>query len=206
MKKRTTGCILFFSFLFIFYQLSHAEASNVQKSIAEKIIRFHVIANSDSEQDQALKLEVKNAVVTYTSDLLKDSRSIDETRQILLEAKKDILQIAQQVIEQNGFTYTVSASLTKCYFPAKSYGEATFPPGEYEAFRIIIGKGEGKNWWCLMYPPLCFLDISYGILPEESKEMLHSSLDTSEYNAIMNHKTKVKFRFRYLKFLNGLFD
>ena len=85
----------------------------------------------------------------------------------------------------------------------KSYADVTFPPGEYEAFRIDIGDAEGRNWWCVLYPPLCFVDAVYGELPKESKEQLKNVLTDDEYNAIT--KVRYKYRFKYLTFLNGLF-
>ena len=85
----------------------------------------------------------------------------------------------------------------------KSYADVTFPPGEYEAFRIDIGDAEGRNWWCVLYPPLCFVDAVYGELPKESKEQLKNVLTDDEYNSIT--KVRYKYRFKYLTFLNGLF-
>lgn len=179
--------------------------SALQKGIADKIVRFHVIANSDSEEDQALKLEVKKAVVTYTSELLSDSHSTEETQQLLTDNTDNIVAIAQKVIAENGYDYTVSAELKDTYFPTKSYGNYTFPPGTYRAYQIKIGEAKGQNWWCVLYPPLCFIDISHGIVGEESEEMLRETLTTDEFDAISGKGT-VTYRFKYLTFLNDLLD
>ena len=99
--------------------------------------------------------------------------------------------------------YDVAVYFENSYFPMKSYGDVTFPPGEYEAFRIDIGAHDGKNWWCVLYPPLCFVDTSYGVLPDTSKDTLKNILTEDEYNAITN--TRVEYRCKYLTFLNCLF-
>lgn len=186
----------------------NAKASEIQEDIANKIIRFHVIANSDSTEDQNLKLAVKEAVITYMSPLLADSKDINETRSILEENTNNIIAIAQDIISQNGYSYTVTAYLTKSYFPVKSYGDVTFPSGEYEAYKIEIGDSLGKNWWCVMYPPLCFIDASHGVLPDSSKQTLQTILNQEEYDEITinNYSEKnILYRFKYLTFLNKYF-
>lgn len=178
--------------------------SDIQKGIAESIIRFHVRANSDSDSDQQLKLEVKNKVITYLKPLLAESESIAESRQILENHRQDIKELADSTLKELGSGQTTNVYFERCYFPMKSYGDVTFPPGEYEAFRIDIGESCGKNWWCVLYPPLCFVDATYGVLPEDSKETLENILTDDEYNAIT--KTQCKYRFKYLTFLNFLFE
>lgn len=177
----------------------------LQSAIAEKIVRFHVIANSDSDEDQALKLKVKEAVVNYTKPLLENSNSIEESESILDAEAENIKNIALAVIAENGYDYPVTAALTNTYFPTKAYGSYTFPPGMYRAFEIKIGKAQGKNWWCVLYPPLCFIDISHGVVDENSENRLKETLTTEEFNAISGDG-EVVFRFKYLKFLNKFVD
>lgn len=178
--------------------------SNIQKGIADSIIRFHVRANSDSDSDQQLKLEVKNKVITYLKPILAESKSINESRQILENHQQDIKELADSTLRELGSNQTTNVYFERCYFPMKSYGDVTFPPGEYEAFRIDIGESCGKNWWCVLYPPLCFVDATYGVLPEDSKEILENILTDDEYNSIT--KTQCKYGFKYLTFLNFLFE
>ena len=180
------------------------DMATLQSGIADKIVRFHVIANSDSEEDQALKLKVKEAVVAYTKPLLADSADISESRQLLLDNQEDIRTLAQQVITENGYDYPVHVELTNTYFPTKSYGSYTFPPGLYEAFEVKIGNAAGRNWWCVLYPPLCFIDISHGVVDEQSEDLLKETLTTEEFNAV-SENAQVVYRFKYLKFLNKLF-
>ncbi|MEG0308166.1 MAG: stage II sporulation protein R [Clostridium sp.] len=157
------------------------------EEISNKLIRFHVIANSDNEEDQSLKLKVRDKVLEYVQPLLKDSKDIEQSREILREENGKILAIANKVIENNGYNYTVDSTLTKEYFPIKTYGNITLPQGEYEAYRIIIGTGEGQNWWCVMFPPICFVDITKGdIAYEETEEEMKRVLEDDEYNMVNN--------------------
>ncbi len=172
----------------------------LQQGISKEIIRFHVRANSDSDEDQTLKLKVKAAVVDYLTPLLEDSSSLDETREILEEQQDNIYALSINTLRENGCDMDVKVYFEHCYFPVKSYGDVTFPPGEYEAFRIDIGESAGKNWWCVLYPPLCFVDTVYGVVPDESKDKLKNVLNEEEYHAVTN--TEYKFRFKYLTFLN----
>lgn len=178
------------------------EMERLQQGIAEAVIRFHVRANSDSEEDQQLKLKVKEAVVEYLADTLEEAGTIEEAR-ILIEAEIDnIISVAQAVISLEDKEYTVEAYFSEEYFPIKCYGDVTLPAGVYEAFRVDIGKAEGKNWWCVLFPKLCFVDVCYGTVPEESKESLELVLDEDEYELITGGD--VDYEFRIFKFLNKL--
>lgn len=175
----------------------------LQSRLAKELIRFHVRANSDSEEDQSLKIKVKTAVVNYLEPLLATSSSVEESRQILEDNQAAIKSVAAKIVADNEYNYDIAVYFENSYFPMKSYGDITLPPGEYEAFRVDIGEAEGKNWWCVLYPPLCFVDATTGVLPDSSKEQLKNVLSEDEYNAITNYE--VKFEFKYLKFLNALF-
>jgi stage II sporulation protein R len=176
---------------------------SLQQKLAGSVIRFHVRANSDTESDQILKMQVKAAVVEMVEPLLENSANVDESREILAENKEAIKMCAVETLAQNGCFDEVSVYFERTYFPAKTYGDVTFPPGEYEAFRIDIGEAQGQNWWCVLYPPLCFVDSAFGVLPEESKQELKNILTEYEYNAITE---KGNYRFKYLKFLNFIFE
>ncbi|MDO5517521.1 MAG: stage II sporulation protein R [Clostridium sp.] len=128
--------------------------------VKNSLIRFHVIANSDSEEDQNLKIKVKNEVINYLYPYLDDSQSLDESREIIKSKMPEVQSIAEKVIKDNNYNYSVKLQLSRENFPEKSYGNIALPQGNYEAFRIIIGSGQGRNWWCVMFPPLCFVDES----------------------------------------------
>lgn len=182
------------------------DMNELQENIADKIIRFHVIANSDSDEDQELKLEVKEAIVKYISPYFEKSESIEESREILLGLSDEIEKLANEVITSKGYTYTVTVSLKDCYFPTKAYGDIVLPPGYYESYQIEIGEAQGKNWWCILYPPLCFVDVTHGVVPAESKEMLANILDEDEYESISNAKqTKTSYRLKILEIF-GYYD
>ena len=185
------------------YAAWQQDSAGIAQGIATEIIRFHVRANSDSEADQQLKLQVKDRVVTYMEPLLRESQDIEQSRQILEEQTENIRTLALDTLREAGSDYDVAVYFENSYFPMKSYGDVTFPPGEYEAFRIDIGAHDGKNWRCVLYPPLCFVDTSYGVLPDTSKDTLKNILTEDEYNAITN--TRVEYRCKYLTFLNRLF-
>lgn len=109
-----------------------------------------------------------------------------------------------QPLRSLGDESDVNVYFENCYFPMKTYGDMTFPPGEYEAFRVDIGEAQGKNWWCVLYPPLCFVDAVYGEVPEESKEELKGVLTEEEYSMVSGKN--VKFRFKYLKIFNRFIE
>ena len=176
---------------------SDSEERQLQKGIASNIIRFHVRAESDSKEDQWLKLQVKEAVLAYISPVLSKSQSVDESRQLLYNESENIRNVAAATLRSLGDESDVNVYFENCYFPMKTYGDMTFPPGEYEAFRVDIGEAQGKNWWCVLYPPLCFVDAVYGEVPEESKEELKGVLTEEEYSMVSGEN--VKFRFKYLK-------
>lgn len=163
------------------------KTDEIQESIAGKIIRFHVIANSDSVEDQTLKLKVKDKVLEYISPKLKNCTSINESRLILVNNDKKIKKLCEDTIKQNGYTYKVATTLSHENFPVKSYGNITLPQGKYEAYRIIIGSGSGRNWWCVMFPPLCFVDVTKGEVSDKKTEtLMKKTLNEKEYNIVNN--------------------
>lgn len=126
----------------------------------EGLIRFHVLANSDKPEDQQLKLKVRDAVIAYLAPQLEHLTDPEDARQVVVENEGKLIDIAQHVIVENGANYPVSIEFGIFDFPVKSYGNFVLPAGKYEAVRILIGNAEGKNWWCVLFPPLCFIDIT----------------------------------------------
>ena len=168
---------------------------SLQSSIAEKVIRFHVLANSDSDIDQEIKLKVRDDVGAYMEQLLSESESIEETRRIIRENLTEITEVANQSLMEQEAGYRATASLTYSEFPEKEYEGLTFPEGEYEALTITLGKGEGHNWWCVMYPNPCFSNSLYRYNGKEWKRF-KKSLTAKEYRKIMesgNYTIRLKF-------------
>lgn len=145
------------------------------------ILRFHVRANSDSNEDQELKMAVKDDVVCLLKPLLEDCRNVKETRKVIVKNLQNIYITAVDTIIEQGYDYNVKVYLTEEEFPVKTYGDLTFPAGKYQALRIDIGEAKGQNWWCVMYPPLCFVDESTVVVSEDGKEKLKESLTLEEY-------------------------
>ena len=164
--------------------LCKTRVNHVQKRLAKEVFRFHVIANSNSERDQALKLRVKEEVIAYMEEELPESESVEMTQEWAVSNMQKIEQIAEQVLREESCDDQVRGNVVNCYFPDKTYGDITFPEGYYSALRLEIGKAEGENWWCVLYPNLCFLDSVHAVVPEEGKEKLKKVLDDEEYEMI----------------------
>ena len=176
------------------------ETKSTVSVLSHSAIRFHILANSDSVSDQALKMRVKESVVNYIYEKTGDFKTVDEAKNFILNNDKTIKSIATNAIADNGYDYTVSSTFGFSDFPVKSYGDVIFPKGTYTSYTIKIGNGKGHNWWCVLYPPLCFVDVSTGVLPDNSKKKLRNSLSDTQYHTV----TKYNFKFTYLKFFNNL--
>lgn len=145
------------------------------------ILRFHVRANSDSKEDQELKLAVKEDVVTLIKPMLANCKTVEESKNVIVSHLQDIYKTAIDTIVEQGYDYSVNVYVTEEEFPAKTYGDLTFPQGRYQALRVDIGKAQGQNWWCVMFPPLCFIDDSTAVVSENGKELLKENLTPEEY-------------------------
>ena len=173
----------------------------LQPSIASKILRFHVLANSDSHADQEVKEKVRDAVGVYLQPLLQSSESLEETKQIVTENMQQIITVAENTLQENGYAYPVCARITNTSFPEKSYGAYTFPKGDYEALQIVIGEGDGQNWWCVLYPNMCFRGSVFEVVEEEAGEALREVLSPWEYADVFE-SGKVQLRFKFLEFFD----
>lgn len=180
----------------------YGEMNKLEKAPSDykdKLIRFHVLANSDSEKDQDLKLKVRDEVIKYLQPLLKESSSIQESEEIILNERDNLKEISKNIIEKNGYNYDVKVNLEYSKFPAKQYSNIVLPAGEYKSLRIIIGEGEGRNWWCVMFPPLCFVDENNSVIDKETDEKLQDVLTEEEYELIAGENSN-KAENRKLKF------
>lgn len=191
--------IICFLFWVILVRSQTQAIETIQQGIADEIIRFHVLANSDSEEDQALKMQVKEAVIKFLETQLEGAENIEETRKLIQEHIPDIKETAERVVQAEGYDYPVTVKLEPYEFPIKTYGDCTFPAGTYEALRVCIGKAEGKNWWCVVFPNLCFADTVHAVLPEEEKQELKNVLTEEEYDCLLDGKAKVKIKWCFWK-------
>ena len=177
-----------------------------QEELSEHVIRFHVRANSDEEEDQRLKEEVKSNLVEYISPVLEQCSSREEAQIALEEEMEELENIALTTIHDAGYDYPVSIYFSTEDFPVKEYGDILVPGGEYEALRVDIGEAAGQNWWCLIYPPLCFIDGSTVIVDEDGKEVLKEEVGEEAYeNMLIEDKPKVVVKFKLYEELKELF-
>jgi stage II sporulation protein R len=208
-------CVSVTAIVFTNSYLIKGKDTSIQDSISNKLIRFHVIANSDNAEDQALKLKVRDKVLEYISPMLKGSKSIEESREIIKANDDSIKRIAQDIVKKNGYKYVVATELSKQKFPVKTYGNITLPQGEYEAYRILIGSGGGQNWWCVMFPPLCFIDITKGeVSSKETEKVMKQVLSEKEFSAVDNTEVKeskekedkIVVKFKFVELFDKLFS
>ena len=132
-----------------------AKANAVQEKLSGEVFRFHVLANSDSKEDQELKMKVKEAVVDYMCENLSDAGNAAEAKAWAIRHKEELIRTAREVLQKEGCNDQITAEVVRCEFPDKTYGDITFPAGWYDALRIKIGKAQGHNWWCVIFPPMC---------------------------------------------------
>ena len=171
------------------------------------IIRLHVIANSNSESDQELKLKVRDMIGEYLSPILEDVENLQETKELVKEQIPEIIEVAEACIAEEGYDYEVTAELGMVDFPEKTYGNYTFPAGEYEALEVYIGEAEGHNWWCVLYPNMCFQGSVYEVVDEEAEEALKEVLTPEEYQDVFtdgNYRVEFKFWEKLQVFLDRI--
>lgn len=179
--------------------------------IEDSVLRLHIVANSDSDEDQALKLKVRDEVVDRCGFLFENCASAEQSIKTASDNIGFIKYVAEQVITENGYNYNADCQVTQCSFPTKQYerpgdGVVSLPRGEYNALNIKIGAASGKNWWCVMYPPLCFVD-GVASVPDETDELLKSQLTASEYELITeSDRPEIKIKFKIAEMLGGKQD
>lgn len=194
------GCLL------LAMLLTLAQVQKGQEALADKLspslLRFHILANSDSGRDQEVKLKVRSLLLDYMQKQLDGDADKGETVEYLQNHQREVEQLADRYLEENGFDYQAKLELTNCYFPTRVYDGLVFPCGNYDAARITLGKGDGHNWWCVLYPRLCFVDAACSEIPEESERKLAAELKESDYLALRDNRPKIEIRFLIFPFLN----
>ena len=194
-----------FLLLFIYISICAFSYSNsVINDIQKSVFRLHVIANSNSEEDQNLKYLVRDKILEYINSISNEKNSKEEVIQIAIDNKDEIKKIAEEVIKENGYNYNINVEIGNFPFPTKSYGDISFPAGNYDALKIEIGNAKGKNWWCVMFPPLCFVDVTSGIVPEESKNTLKDNLSYEEYELLAQDSENLDFKFKIVEMFQNL--
>lgn len=175
-------------------------SKSVNMGLASNMIRLHVVANSNSKNDQLLKLKVRDKVLEYTKVLLKDSTGVDDTQRIISKNIGNITNFIRSYMDENCIDYNVEVKLGEFPFPTKAYGDVVLPAGNYQALKVMIGKACGNNWWCVLFPPLCFVDVTHGVVTKDAKQKLKQELTKEEYDIITkanddgNIPIKIKFK------------
>ncbi len=202
-KKFLILIILLFIYTIICaFSYVNAVSSNIESTV----FRLHVIANSDSKEDQNLKYIVRDSILKYINEISKTATSKEEVIQIAKDNINTIEELAQKTVYENGFNYDVNVRIGNFAFPTKKYGDISLPAGFYDALRVEIGSASGQNWWCVMFPPLCFVDVSSGIVPDESKEFLQESLSSEEYSLLSENQNNpdMNFKFRIVEIFQNI--
>lgn len=179
-----SACIAFV--LTVIYSVIPFEAQCSE--LSDDVFRLHILANSDSEEDQSLKIKVRDRVLEFTEDLFNSASSKEEAENIISENLQEISNAAYQTVLDNGYDYKVTAEITNMYFTTRYYEGYTLPSGMYDALRITIGEGEGHNWWCVMYPSICISSA------EEKDSKAKEALNDDEYDIVRNEQYQYKFK------------
>lgn len=192
-KKIFLYIVLTFLFLTGAYRY---RVGRFQKDISREILRFHVLANSDDEADQSVKLKVRDEIGRYMQDKLQGVEDLTECMQVAEANLSEIIKIADGVITERGYNYAADAKITSLDFPEKQYGNYVFPEGTYQALEVTLGEGSGHNWWCVMYPNMCFSGSVYEVIEEDAKEELKVVLTPEEYEELMA-ESNISLKFKY---------
>lgn len=192
MKKAVLFCVLCLAFTVACIFLP----SEKDAEIYSKTLRLHVVANSDSVEDQALKLKVRDAILSKMSDLFTSEMNITDAKSAVSKKLDEISDVAKSEVESNGYDYDISVILCKEYYPTKSYGDVTLPAGEYNSLQIQIGEHKGENWWCVLFPPICLSAAT------AKEELGNSGFDNDQIDIVTeNDNPKYKVKFKILEYL-----
>lgn len=201
MKKINFFKLSLTVFLVTFLMSVITYAKTTQENIAESVLRLHIIANSNRDEDQSLKLLVRDRILKDGKELFKNISSRKDAEKIIKENINYLKNIAENEIRKQGYSYKVQIQTGEFPFPVKIYDDIMLPSGKYMAVRIIIGEGKGENWWCVMYPPMCALD---DITVKNGKEVLKQSLSGEDYRLISPENPPAKIRFKIVDFINSI--
>ena len=208
MKKNLKMVIILTFLLFLYSSIcAISYAQNISTDVANSVFRLHVIANSDTEEDQNLKYMVRDNLLKYMNSICENCKTKEDAIAVVEKNKTAFEQIAMNTIKEEGYDYCVNINIGNFEFPTKNYGDISLPAGYYDALRVEIGEAKGRNWWCVMFPPLCFVDMSSGVVPDESKEFMKNNLSEEEFALVSNQSdNEIQFKFKLLEFFanNGL--
>lgn len=176
--------------------VANAYFTSTQTALADGVIRLHVIANSDNDYDQALKLKVRDRILKETGADLGTSQDMDTVRYEICKNIDYIKEVAEDEIKKNGFNYKVNVSFGLSDFPEKKYANITLPAGSYQALKVQIGEAKGQNWWCVMFPPMCFINEDCVNVDDNTQTKLKSELGDSVYSMVSSENVTYNVKFK----------
>ncbi len=197
MKKYIFEVALLIGLSFSF--LLGASAREEQRDISEKLIRLHIIANSDSESDQSLKLRVRDRILEQMSTLTAECENTESAESKIRAHLADFQAIADEICRESGAPYRSKAEIVYSSFPTKHYEGFSLPAGKYKALKIRLGKSSGQNWWCVLFPPLC-------VSAAEAEATLPQHFSKSEFKLVTSEKPEYKIKFKLLEFIEQISD
>ncbi len=174
-------------------------ANTISEDLQNNFFRLHILANSDSKEDQNLKLKVRDNIIEYMNTLTFENISKEQAINLAKQNSDKFQEIAEKTIKDEGYSYPVKIEFGNFYFPTKVYGNISLPAGFYDAMKIEIGEAHGQNWWCSLFPPLCFVDISSGVIDEEAQENLKNNLSDEEFSIITSDSETIKLKFKLVE-------
>ena len=209
MKQKLNFILILTILVFIYIALlSFNYSKAVSSNLSDSVFRLHIIANSDSSADQELKLKVRDNIINYMNTLTSNSSDKKDVISMVNNHLDSFKEIALNTIKGNGYNYDVNIEIGNFHFPTKSYGDISFPAGNYDALKIEIGDAIGQNWWCVLFPPLCFVNSSTGVVPDDSKNTLKENINSESYEIISegnksNNTSDIKIKFKIIEFFNN---
>lgn len=200
--------LLFIFLLIIIFIFISAKSysQNMFKNISNNFLRLHVVANSDSTEDQILKYKIRDAVIDYMKPYFSNINTKNDALNVLNSQKNNINNLAIKIATENGYNYPVNVSIGNFYFPTKEYSEIILPEGYYDALKIELGDAKGQNWWCVMFPSLCIIDSNNLSFSEGSEQLLQENLSEEELSIISNTNTTqdIKIKFKLIELFENL--
>ena len=210
MKKKLNFIFILTILVFIYIALlSFNYSKAISSNLLDSVFRLHIIANSDSSADQELKLKVRDNIINYMNTLTSSSSDKKDVISMVNNHLDSFKEIALNTIKENGYNYDVNIEIGNFHFPTKSYGDISFPAGNYDALKIEIGDAIGQNWWCVLFPPLCFVNSSTGVVPDDSKNTLKENINSESYEIISegnnsnDNTSDIKIKFKIIEFFNN---
>ena len=210
MKKKLNFIFILTILVFIYIALlSFNYSKAISSNLSDSVFRLHIIANSDSSADQELKLKVREMMIEYMNTLTSNSSDKKDVISMVNNHLDSFKEIALNTIKENGYNYDVNIEIGNFHFPTKSYGDISFPAGNYDALKIEIGDAIGQNWWCVLFPPLCFVNSSTGVVPDDSKNTLKENINSESYEIISegnnsnDNTSDIKIKFKIIEFFNN---